>query len=85
MILLKLPWLVSMLPGTCFCLTKSARKSMNAFGGRGTYPWLRLLPGGTRLLVGGGAGVALGGNSGNGRSVVSDGEPKGEGVGDGAE
>jgi hypothetical protein len=85
MILLRLPWLVSMLPGTCFCRTKSARNSMKAFGGRGTYPWLRLFPGGTRFLVGGGAGVALGGNSGSGRSVVREGEANGDGVGDGAE
>ena len=35
MILESEPWLVSMVPGTCFWRTKSARKSMNAFGGRG--------------------------------------------------
>ena len=55
------PWLVSIDPGTCFCLTKSARKSMNALGGRGIYPIDRRFPGGQRLRAGGGAGVALGG------------------------
>ena len=63
MIFDKLPWFVSMEPGTCFCLTKSALKSMNAFGGRGIYPCDRRLPGGQRFLVGGGAGVSEGGNS----------------------
>jgi hypothetical protein len=61
MILDRLPWLVSIDPGTCFCLTKSARKSMNALGGRGMYPWLRRFPGGHRLRVGPGAGVIEGG------------------------
>ena len=42
-----------MLPGTCLCLTKSALKSINAFGGHGIYPWLNLLPGGQRFRVGG--------------------------------
>lgn len=46
MILLKLPWLVSMLPGTWRWRTKSARNSMNALGGRGMYPKERRLPGG---------------------------------------
>lgn len=36
---------------------------MNALGGRGIYPIDLRFPGGTRLLVGGGAGVAEGGNS----------------------
>ena len=63
MILDKDPWFVSIDPGTCFCLTKSARKSMKALGGRGMYPWERRLPGGHRLRAGGGAGVDNGGKS----------------------
>ena len=63
MILESEPWLVSIEPGTCFWRTKSARKSMKAFGGRGMYPSDRRLPGGARRLAAGWAGNSDGGKS----------------------
>jgi len=63
MIFDKLACVVSMLPATCFCLIKSAQNNMNAFGGRGMYPWDSLFPGGHLLRVGGCVGAVDGGNS----------------------
>ena len=53
MILESKPWLVSIEPGTCFWHTKSAWKSMKAFGGREMYPIDQLLPGGAHRLAAG--------------------------------
>ena len=53
MILESKPWLVSIEPGTCFWCTKSARKSMKAFGGQGMYPIDQLLPRGAHRLAAG--------------------------------
>lgn len=66
------PWLVSIDPGTCFWRTKLARKSMNAFGGRGMYPWERRFPGGARRRVGAGAVVSVGGNNASAGDGTSD-------------